>query len=223
MRMGVALGIVMCVAGVGGCGSSKDDHRSGSHDGHRAADSTEAVSSKPNFTKVSEALVVGRDSFPDVPDGVWKAPYMYEFPESANAIECGPMLNGYVRGKDSLALASLKRNGNDPSFRIDLTMPSEPLPNWRGLAEKCRSIDTGNRRWTVTSRSLDGLPGWAVASDISLDDGHAERPGLSIAGNYRGLVVYLQAQRGPAGLTDADIAASVKLFNDQIAKMEAAP
>jgi len=215
--------MVMCVAGTGGCGSSKDEYRSGSRDGHPVADSTVAVSSKPNFTKVSEALVVGRDSFPEVPDGDWKAPYMYEYPESDKSIECGPMLNGYVRGKDSMALASLKRNGNDPSFRIDLTMPSEPLPNWRDLSEKCRSIDVGDRRWMVTPRPLDGLPAWAVASDVSLDDGHGERPGLSIAGNYRGLVVYLQAQRRSTGLTDADVAASVKLFNDQIAKMEAAP
>lgn len=212
IQLGVKVGAALCVIGLAGCGSSHESQPAG-------AESTAAVSSKPDITHMSETLVVGRDSFPDVPGGDWRAPYMYEHPESDESADCGPMLNQYVRGEDSMALASLKKDGNKPSFRIDLTLPSEPLPNWHALSEKCRSIG----QFELTPRSLDGLPAWAVASDINLDDGQGDKPGLSIAGDYRGLVIYLQAQRQPTGLTDADLAACVKLFNDQVAKLEAAP
>lgn len=221
-RLGLAAGVTVCVVAVGGCGSSDTGDQSGQGNGRPSADSTVAVSSKPDFTRVSETLVVGRDSFPDVPGGEWRAPYMYEHPESAESVECGPMLNGYVRGKDSMALASLKKNGSDPSFRIDLTLPSTPLPKWRELSDKCRSFDVGKRRWAVTPQSLEGLPAWAIAFEVSRDDGQRDRPGLSIAGNYRGLVIYLQAARRSTGLTDADVAASVKLFTDQVSKLEMA-
>ncbi len=227
MRMVVVTGAALCAVGLAGCASSHDGRPSGSHAGPAAIESTAAVSSKPDIARMSEMLVVERDSFPDLPGADWRAPYMVEtslsLDPSAPGVHCVPMLNLIPRAEDAAARASLKKGGGDEAFRVDLTLPAEGLPNWQDLSGKCGSIDEGNRQWVVTPRSVDGLPAWAVASDIELDDGQGDKPGLSIVGNYRGLVIYLQVHNRSTGIADADLISSVKLFNDQVAKLEAAP
>ncbi len=142
---------------------------------------------------------------------------MDELPGSGDSSECAPLLLKVQRGKDALARASLMGEGRNPIFRIDLVLPTAALPDWSSLVEKCRSIRSGDRAVQVESASLDGLPPSAVAMNMI---GAPDRETLVIAGNYRGLIVFLQVHREPE-LTAEDASAATKLFNDQVAKLEA--
>jgi hypothetical protein len=66
--------------------------------------------------------------------------------------------------------------------------------------------------------SLPGLPSWALATRIIAPGGE----GAGIIGLCRGLYVSVAFTQKPGGdLSPSDTDALVKLFNDQVARLEA--
>ncbi|MGE5695554.1 MAG: hypothetical protein ACM4D3_10060 [Candidatus Sericytochromatia bacterium] len=203
----------ICIGLVSGCAST--------HDGHPVrAEATAGVSAKPDITRMSESLVVGRDSFPAEPGANWRAPYMAEHSSSGDPAQCAPLLLDVEHSDDSLARASLMGENRNPIFRIDLVLPTEALPDWTSLVEKCRSFGRGDNRFMVKPASIDALPSSVAAFRMTISDVD-DRESLVVVGNYRGLILYLQVHRKPA-LTADDTSAAARLFNDQVAKLEAA-
>ena len=76
---------------------------------------------------------------------------------------------------------------------------------------------------TMSPLALPGLPSWSTAYRVTVGgvDG-ADADGAGIIGPYRGLYVSVAFTQKPSGdLSPNDTNALVKLFNDQVAKLEA--
>jgi len=97
------------------------------------------------------------------------------------------------------------------------------VPDWASVVEKCSGEQDGRE---VKSASIDHLPSWAVSAQATETDPQSRFYGIPlyiIVGNYRGVTVGVEAYRRADPTADDFLAAAAKLFNDQIAKLEAAP
>jgi hypothetical protein len=98
-----------------------------------------------------------------------------------------------------------------------LAVPAE-RPDLRSLLAKCGTVKFQGAIATTAPLPLPGLPSWALATRVAAD----AASGAGIIGLYRGLYVSVAFTQKPgADLSPNDTNALVKLFNDQVAKLEA--
>ena len=96
-------------------------------------------------------------------------------------------------------------------------MPAE-RPDLRSLLGKCGTIEYQGATSTASLLPLPALPSWAIATRITAQGAD----GAGIIGLCRGLYVSVAFTQKPGGdLSPNDTNALVKLFNDQVAKLEA--
>lgn len=173
---------------------------------------------------MSESLLVGRDSFPELADASPTPPHL--IPESsggASSSDCAPLLGLMPRAENSRAQASL--SGGGVRFSVTLTLPSLPPPNWDTVVDRCRAFAIGvdgTKKYTVERLTADQLSPGAVPVRMQSDDTGVIGRMLVIYGTHRGVVITVNSARG-APLTDSDFQAAISLFNDQVDKLEKAP
>lgn len=218
MREILAIATISGALALAGCSSTHGP-------GDAAQSSTAATASaKPDITQLSLPIVAGRESFPDIPDPQWRAPFIDEYgfdgritpmPEPR---ECLPLLRGVPHGKNSAARAILKSQGVPRrEYNVEITLPSGSPPNWNALLDKCGTITRRDAHYTMQRIANDQIPSWAVAIRVQ----NGDTPCVAIIGNYRGVVITALAAQQP-NLTAEDATAATKLFTDQVAKLEAA-
>ena len=113
--------------------------------------------------------------------------------------------------------AGTSTNNEGKAFYLFLAVPAE-RPDLRSLLGKCGTIEYQGATSTASLLPLPGLPSWAIATRITAPG--ADDAG--IIGLCRGLYVSVAFIQKPGGdLSPNDTNALVKLFNDQVAKLEA--
>jgi len=129
--------------------------------------------------------------------------------------ECGPLYWGPRPTQDGSV--SWSTNNEGKVFHLFLVVPAE-RPDFRSLLGKCGTFKYQGVTFTLSPLPLPGLPSWSTAYRFTV--GGVDNAG--IVGPYRGLYVsVIFTQQSGGDLSPNDTNALVKLFNDQVAKLEA--
>lgn len=216
--------------------------------GGKAGDKT--ASAKPDITRLTDNLLVDRSAFADFSGGTWRSgPGVTGQKQSATAgisvspSECADLF-GDVGSAVQTAIASLtdERATGLRSTQVDLAItPSRQ--NLADLVKKCRSFtmsfdlpgQTVAVQTQVDPLDVSGVPPWAVAATVkSVTSPTAGITSMSmsvatVAGYYRGILVmasrneFTPRSSDSAPIDSHSAGNLVKLFNAQVAKLEAAP
>ena len=180
---------------------------------------------KPEFAQVTSSMFVDRSAVPNSAAMEFRAPSIGSYqPGSGDPVdppECAPLYwgpNGTQAGSVSWStMRSAGTNNEGKVFNLFLAVPTE-RPDFNSLLGKCGTIEYRGVTTTVSPLPLPGLPSWSTAYRITV--GGVD--GAGIMGLCRGLYVSVVFNQKPGGdLSPNDTNALVKLFNDQVAKLEA--
>ena len=182
---------------------------------------------KPEFTQVTTSMFVDRSAVPNSAAMEFTAPSISNYqPGSADLVdppECAPIFwgpDGTQAGSVSwstMRSAGTSTNNEGKVFNLFLAVPTE-RPDFNSLLGQCGTIEYQRDTITASPLALPGLPSWSTAYRVTVGGVH----GAGIVGFCRGLFVSaLFNQKFGGDLSPNDTNALVKLFNDQVAKLEA--
>jgi hypothetical protein len=182
---------------------------------------------KPEFTHVTGSIFVGRSAVPNGAAMEFTAPSTVSTTSGSDdpvdPPECEPIFWGPASTEaESVSWSTMRSAGTSTNregkvFNLFLAVPSE-RPDLKSLLGKCGTIKFQGITTTASPLSLPGLPNWAVASRINAQGAD----GAGIIGLCRGLYVSVAFTQLPGGtLSEDDSDALAKLFNDQVAMLEA--
>ncbi|MDT5126500.1 MAG: hypothetical protein QOH54_2144 [Mycobacterium sp.] len=182
---------------------------------------------KPEFTQVASSMFVDRSAVPNSPATEFTPPSISSYPSGGNdpvdPPECAPLFWGPAATQaGSVAWSTTKSGGTSTNnegkyFNLFLLVPTE-RPDLRSLLGKCGAIEFQGATATVSPLPLQGLPSWSIATRITGQGAD----GAGIIGLCRGLYVSVAfTQLAGGDISPNDTNALVKLFNDQVAKLEA--
>ena len=192
-----------------------------------AAPGSNETPQKPEFTQVTSSMLVDRSAVPNSAAMEFTAPSIKSYPPGSNdpvdPRECGPL----YWGPDSTQVGSVSwsttrsagtsTNNEGKFFNLFLAVPAE-RPDFRSLLGRCGTIKYQGDTTTASPLALPGLPSWSTAYRITVGGVN----GAGIIGLCRGLYVSVVFNQKPGGdLSPNDTNALVKLFNDQVAKLQA--
>jgi hypothetical protein len=183
---------------------------------------------KPELTQVTSSMFVDRSAVPNNAATEFSAPDISSDmggpSDPVDPPECGPIFWGPTPTQaGSISWSTLRSTGastnNDGRyFHLFLVVPAE-RPDLRSLLGKCGTVKAQGATTRVSPLPLPGLPSWALATRVFAPGAD----GAGIIGLCRGLFVSVAFTQKPGGdLSPNDTDALVKLFNDQVAKLEAA-
>jgi hypothetical protein len=185
---------------------------------------------KPDLTQVTSSMFVDRSAVPNSSAMEFTAPSISSHAPGSNdpvdPPECAPL----YWGPDSTQIGSVKwstirsagtsTNNEAKFFDLFLSVPAAERPDFRSLLGKCGTVEAQGDTITVTPLPLPGLPSWSTAYRFTVRG--VDNAG--ILGLSRGLyvsVLFTQFSGGDISISPDDTNAFVKLFNDQVAKLEA--
>jgi hypothetical protein len=182
---------------------------------------------KPEFTQVTSSMFVDRSAVPNSAAMEFTAPSISSYAPGSNdpvdPPECGPIFWGPNSTQaGSVSWSTMRSAGRSTSnegkfYKLFLAVPTE-RPDFRSLLGKCGTIEYQGHTTTATPLPLPGLPSWSTAYRVAVGGVN----GAGITGLCRGLFVSVIFTQKPGGdLSPNDTNALVKLFNDQVAKLEA--
>ncbi len=192
-----------------------------------AAPGSNETPQKPEFTQVTSSMFVDRSAVPNSPAMEFTAPSISSDTQGPNdpvdPPECGPIFWGPAHTQMGSVTWSTMRsvgtstNNEGKLFSLYLVVPAE-RPDLRSLLGKCGTIEYQGHTGTVSPLPLPGLPSWANATRVTSPGAD----GAGVIGLCRGLYVSVAFGQKPGGdISPNDTNALVKLFNDQVAKLEA--
>ena len=167
----------VAVAGFAGLTAGCSTHTSDS-DGSGAP----ATTAKSDITALSPSMVVGRNSFPDLPRGDWTAAEVKEAKggagsETLSADDCRLLFKGPLYKPTSRVGASMSgrgERGGAEIYSVDIGIPSEEAPDWGGLVDKCSALAVVSNGhggdFKMEPGNIEGLPSWAT-SYLATDPG----------------------------------------------------
>ena len=153
--------------------------------------------------------------------------------EQVDPPKCAPIFSGPAHAQKGTVLWSWMQtdDGSDPDqsgpdFTVTLSVPTgQPdLQGLRDLLGKCGTFQGGGVPVTMSPLQLPGLPNSAVARRWTMPVTIAGSiAGAEITGLTRGIYVEVSVNRLNTGdILTGDTDIMVKLFNDQVRKLEAA-
>ena len=180
---------------------------------------------RPELTQVTSSMFVDRSAVPNSAAMEFAAPDISSDIEGTSdpvdPPECAPIFWGPAPTEaGSVSWSSTTAPGTSTNlkvFNLFLVLSAE-RPDFTTLLGKCRTVEYQGLASTVEALPLSGLPSWATPTRIFAPGAD----GAGIIGLCRGLYVSVAFTQKPGGdLSPNDTNALVKLFNDQVAKLEA--
>jgi hypothetical protein len=182
---------------------------------------------KPELSQVTTSMFVDRSAVPNSPATEYTAPSVNDVaPEPNDPVEppeCGPIFWGPTATQaGAVTWSTTSTPDTSPTeelkvFNLFLVVPRE-RPDLESLLGKCGTIKYQGLTTTASPLRLPGVPSWATATRITTPGAD----GAGIIGLCRGLYISVAFTQKPGGdLSPSDTDALVKLFNDQVAKLEA--
>jgi hypothetical protein len=177
-------------------------------------------SSRPDITELTSEMLVDRSSFPAMDDAQWSS-VVTPSTSTSNPVEtrppeCAPIvaeIHATQGGEASLASTAA-------ALSLHLLVTPD-RPDLKGIIPKCGTIINARYAGAVTTmpRNLAGLPQWASALDMTSPTSTS----LMAIGLYRGVLIRCYYAGNGGETSSSEFAnAIVKIFNDQVAKLEAA-
>lgn len=190
-----------------------------------AASGSNEPPQKPEFTQVTSSMFVDRSAVPNSAAMEFTAPSISSDIGSNDPVdppECAPIFWGPAPTQAGTVTWSTTRSPGPSTnlkvFNLFLSVPAE-RPDLRSLLAKCGTIKFRGVTTTASALPLPGLPSWSVATRITTTIGV---DGAGIIGLCRGLYVSVAFTQKPGGdISPNDTNTLVKLFNDQVAKLQA--
>lgn len=169
-------------------------------------------------------MVVDQSSFPTIEGAVWSPPALIPFEggliggTQMEPAECMPLL-AWSPLASEWAFTSLNAGSAGINlYSVEIGLPNEH-PDYAALVSRCGTVTRNATTVTFDQYPITGLPKWATSVLRRVPSENAEA--ISIFGLYRGALLVVQVQRS-SPLDADDTAAVAKIFNDQVAKLEAA-
>jgi hypothetical protein len=186
---------------------------------------SESKPQKPELTEVTTSMLVDRSAIPGSAAMEFTPPSIttdIDVPvDGIDPAECGPLFRGPI--SKQLGSASWSTSGSPETatevelFSLSVLVPSE-RPDLRSLLPKCEIVRYQGVVGNTSPLSLPGAPNWALGTRVSTQGAD----GAGLIGLVRGLYVSVVFTQKPNGdISPDDTEALVKLFNDQVAKLEA--
>ena len=185
------------------------------------------TSQKPELTQVNSSMFVDQSAVSTNPAVHFAPPSISSDRQGPNPPvdppECGPIIWGPVTPQVGFVKWSTTKPAAPPvnavsnDFSLYLGVPAE-RPDLKSLSSKCDTVRFHGVTTTYSSLAAPELPSWAVASRVTVSGAS----GAGIIGFCRGLYIsasFLQKPGGDISRTDTDTL--VRLFNAQVAKLEA--
>lgn len=173
---------------------------------------------KAELTQVTTSMFVDRSAVPNNSAMKFTPPEINDVEGAGDPVEppeCGPIYWGPTSTQAGTVSWSSADEGR--FFFLFLSVPAE-RPDLRSLLGRCGSVKFQGVTTTAALLPLPGVPSWALATRI----GTQGTGGAGIIGLCRGLYVSVAFAKKSAGdLSPSDTDALVKLFNDQVTKLEA--
>ena len=224
----LAATVVVILVALCACSSSTKPSNATPEGQSPTADADDRASKKPDITRLTTTMIVGESSFPTIEGAVWSPPNL--IPVEGGLIggtemepaECMPLL-AWSPLASEWAFASLNagRAGGNRGiylYSVEIGLPKE-RPDYAELVTRCGTVTRNATTVTFAPYPIDGLPSWSTSVLRSVPSEDAEA--ISIFGEYRGALLVVQVQRD-SPLQAGDTAAVAKIFNDQVAQLEAA-
>jgi hypothetical protein len=182
---------------------------------------------KPGFTQVTSSMFVDQSAAPNSPATEFTSPSIENLTpgsrEPVDPPECAPIF----WGPDSTQVGSVSWSTTSAAdmssidelkvFNLFLSVPVE-RPDFVSTLDKCGTVTYQGVATKASLLRLPRVPNWATATRV-ISQG---ADGAGIIGLCRGLFVSVAFTQKPGGdLSPDDTNALVKLFNDQVAKLEA--
>ncbi|HZQ31632.1 MAG TPA: hypothetical protein VFB19_07840 [Mycobacterium sp.] len=176
-------------------------------------------SAKPDITQLTDQMLVGRSSFPDMAGAQWQSgirnpddmPELRTRPDECSALS-GPL------HPTQMASASLTAESGT-SMHINISLTSE-RPDLKQVVKDCGTVKLVGIPVTITTkpRDLSGVPDWATAVEIR----SGSVSSVAVLGFVRGVHVRAAYLANGTALKSDQLTDLVKLFNDEVAKLQAA-
>jgi hypothetical protein len=180
--------------------------------------------SAPDITAITAGMLVERSSFPVVEGGEWDSGIKHDLHTLAAGPEIQPaecaVLLGFSNPRQIGYSMLVKNDPADKFHRLDSwavgiwVVPQRP--DLKALMQKCNTF-TGpeSQPVKITPLNPSGLPEWAVAYQ---DEIGSAPPTVKVKGYCRGVEVMAEH----LVRTDARVDDLVKLFKDQVSKLQSA-
>jgi hypothetical protein len=173
---------------------------------------------KGDITRLTPEMLVDHSSFPEINGMVFKGPDYSGSQDKLPTIppECAS-LEYYPTGTQWERLG-MSDPADEYGFAIAIVKTTE-RPDFHDAVGKCGTFKFGTvDGYSIQSRDLRGLPEWATAYQAN-DPSYTT---AAVVGVYRGIFIKAAHGRKLGDGRPEDTDALVKLFNDQVAKLEAA-
>lgn len=179
-------------------------------------------SRKADIKQLTSSMLVDRSSFPEMKDARFLGPKMAgNSPQSVSPID-PPECSALVLQTMSQSVTGGLTDGKTIMFNATIALLTE-RSDFKSVVSKCGTFKVGAVTSTVTQRSLPGLPEWATAILLTTS-ALPDITELEVMGYYRGVLIQSGCRKKGAGdPSEQDIASLVKIFKDQVARLEAAP
>jgi hypothetical protein len=186
---------------------------------------------QPDVTQLSQSLLVDRSSFPVIDGAEWTGPQVETAGDrlaSSGSNTTPPVCEAFFAGPRPTQEARIGLSSQGITFGAMIEMTAE-RPDFNSLLSSCGTVQTGDgRQYSIEQRNLSGLPDWST----TVLQRQAGNWLLSTVGFHRGVFLsasrrQAQGQAAPRGFgldtpSRQDNDALTKLFNDQVAKLDAA-
>jgi hypothetical protein len=200
-----------------------------------APQGSESPPQRPDFTQVTESMLLDASAIPDASDWYFTGPLLNSDGNSpsddgVDPPECAPLYSGLPHAqKGVVSWVSTVPDSSDldtPGQTVNLLI-AVPIgrPDVRGLRDvlgKCGTFHAGELTSTASPPlQPPGLTDSAVAWRWDTPGPYASK-GVQIVGLSRGLYVEISTYKMNGDeISPTDIDMLVKLFNDQVAKLQA--
>lgn len=175
---------------------------------------------KGELTQLTSSMLVDRSSFPTIEGARLIGPKMTMNPPQGIYPSDPPECAALFAPKAIQAVVGGLTDGRHIAFNVSIELHKERI-DYRNVVGKCGTFKVGNITNTVTKRSLPGLPDWAIAIQPATSP-RQEITELDVLGYHRGVFIESRWRKLPPGdPSQEDIASLVKIFNDQVTKLEA--
>jgi hypothetical protein len=169
-------------------------------------------SSKSDIAHLTESMLVDESSFPSINGAHWKSGVVTQSAVNSQfrPTECGAILGAVNATESGVAMLIGTGKGKSSSAMVGIYLPTELL-DVKTIQSGCSKIDdmpNPTAEWKTKPIDLAGVPSWA--GGLLLND-----TAVKVFGTYRG--VFINSSCDISRKDDA-----VKLFNDELAKLEAA-
>ncbi|HZQ33230.1 MAG TPA: hypothetical protein VFB19_16025 [Mycobacterium sp.] len=185
---------------------------------------------KPDVTQLEQSMLVDPSSFPVIDGANWIGP---EVKTGGNISSVSgskvkpPECVAFFEGPHSTQVGRMSLQSKGSAFGMTIGLTAE-RPDYQSLVSACRTVRTADeQQYAIEQRHLSGLPAWSITTLRT----HGGDWLLSTVGFHRGVFLWAtcsqtQGEDAPKGFglgapDEQDNLALVKLFNDQVAKLDA--